>query len=100
MELTISKLITKNSAMKSLPVFYFIVYVIFLLLCSSQIARETEALLAQLGSNDDINSLLRGFAGVKDEPAPANNNNNKGGEECQALRRENQALKQVQQQKY
>ena len=69
--------------MESLSVFYFIVCFIFLLLCSSQIARETEALLAQLGSNDDINSLLRGFAGVKDEPAPANNNN-KGGEECQA----------------
>ena len=86
--------------MESFSVFYFIVCFIFLLLCSSQIARETEALLAQLGSNDDINSLLRGFAGVKDEPAPANNNNNKGGEECQALRRENQALKQVQQQKY
>jgi hypothetical protein len=57
-------------------------------------ARETtEALLSQLGSNDDINFLLRGFAasGPKEE----NGGNNKAGEECQALRLQNQALKQV-----
>jgi hypothetical protein len=58
-------------------------------------ARETtEALLSQLGSNDDINFLLRGFAasGAKEENG---GNVVKGGDECQALRLENQALKQV-----
>jgi hypothetical protein len=49
-----------------------------------------------LGSNDDINFLLRGFAEAKEEgPIVLAPTNVGKGDECLALKRENQALKQV-----